>query len=60
MQLFSIVFSSNVDSFFAKYKILQISLYKWVVSVNSVAGPKYGDGSDHSCSLDGAYGGYVG
>ena len=30
---------------------------KWLVSVNGVAGRKYGDGADHSCSLDDGHGG---
>ena len=30
---------------------------KWLVSVNGLAGRKYGDGADHSCCLDDGHGG---
>ena len=56
MQLFSIVFSSNVDSFSRSIKFGRLAL-KWLVSVNGLAGRKYGDGADHSCCLDDGHGG---
>ena len=46
----SILFSRSI-------KFWQISLSKWLLSVNGVAGRKYGDGADHSCILDDGHGG---